>query len=310
MRSLSLLGRTTALTFACALGMAPRASLGADSRFELEYRAPIQCPSAPVVRASIEKLVSSRRPEHLSVRIAIESASGGYISRIQVAGRGERVLHGAACDEVAEATAVVVALWLGPGPVPPSNRTQDLPRAAPPATDAARGPRLATGFRLAAASGILPHLGLGLAGRLGLESRGWSVQLDGSYWFTQRRDSSEGSAQGGEFGAWSVALTPCLPFAPILPRLRLAACVGPELGRVWGNGRGVDVPRHASAMWFGAAGGVDVSVVVSRTFRTSAGLGLAVLAGGRDSFVLNRAEMLHQPSRWSGRANFGGDFTF
>ena len=36
----------------------------------------------------------------------------------------------------------------------------------------------------------------------------------------------------------------------------------------------------------------------------------AVLADGRHSFVLNRVEMLHQPSRWSGRANFGGDFTF
>jgi hypothetical protein len=310
MASLSLPVRTRALTLACALGLAPRASQGADSQLELEYRAPMQCPSAAALRGSIEKLVSSRRPEHLSVRITIESDSDGYRSRIQAAGRGERVLRGAACSDVAEATAVVVALWLGPEPRPKPNRVGKLTTVTPSVIDAGVAPRVAVGPRLAAASGLLPEPGLGLGGRLELESRGWSVLLDGSYWLTQRTDSSEGTERGGEFGAWSLSLTPCLPFRPGPAQLRLAACVGPELGRMWGNGRGVDVPRHASALWFGAVGGFDVSVQISRSFRTSAGLGLAVLVDGRHSFVLNHVETLHQPSRWSGRANFGGDFTF
>jgi hypothetical protein len=309
MASLSLPVRTRALTLACALGLAPRASHGADSQFELEYRAPMQCPSAAAVRGSIEKLVSSRRSEHLSVRITIDSDSDGYRSRIEAAGRGERVLRGAGCGEVAEATAVVVALWLGPEPRPKANRVGKPTTVTPSETDR-EGPRVAVGPRLAAASGLLPEPGLGLGGRLELEGRGWSVLLDSSYWLTQRTDSSEGTERGGEFGAWSLSLTPCLPFRPGPPQLRLAACVGPELGRMWGNGRGVDVPRHASALWFGAVGGLDVSVQISRSLRTSAGLGLAVLVDGRHSFVLNHVETLHQPSRWSGRANFGGDFTF
>lgn len=76
-----------------------------------------------------------------------------------------------------------------------------------------------------------------------------------------------------------------------------------------GDGFGVDIPQHASTLWLAGVADAEYHLKISRHQRLRAELGLAWLFAGHRKFVLGTT-LVHEPSRFSGRAGVGWEFIF
>ena len=83
-----------------------------------------------------------------------------------------------------------------------------------------------------------------------------------------------------------------------------------NLGRMTGDGFGVDVPQHATTLWLAAWGGPEYHLRLARHHRLRVELGIAWLLVGRHQFVLDTNTPVHEPSLFSGRADVGWEFIF
>jgi hypothetical protein len=130
----------------------------ADEAVRLDYRAPVECPDAPVFIERVRKRVPSARmaaPDELAreVVVVVSMDEEGFMARLDfVDVQGEtitRTLSGKACDEVVSGIALVTALALevqrelsnraldSAPPLPPDSPGDTLVDAAPPAPTAA-----------------------------------------------------------------------------------------------------------------------------------------------------------------------------
>jgi hypothetical protein len=106
------------------------------SEWSLEWVAPASCPDAAALRAAIEGLLGGHveAKDQLSARASVTHAPKGtwrvHLSTLTGTVKEERVLDGATCRDVADATALVIALRIDP------SRVSARPPAAPvaPAT--------------------------------------------------------------------------------------------------------------------------------------------------------------------------------
>ncbi|HEY3253779.1 MAG TPA: hypothetical protein VGJ91_07520 [Polyangiaceae bacterium] len=224
---------------------------------------------------------------------------------------------GSTCDEVAEATAVVLALAISPTSTqPPSTnpaskdvglRPAAIQAPIQPGTTSA-SVRLKLGTSAVFDLGTMPHVDLGVAGRVGATGRTWSAALEGAYWLlAERRAFSQTSEIGGTFSWWSLAAIGCVAVKDGLPRIEL--CAGPELGRVAGHGFGFPAAHDAAGLRFGFQAMAEVHLPLSRRLRLRAGVGVATVLFGRHDFYIDGLE-LHHPQLIAGRAALGADFIF
>jgi hypothetical protein len=122
------------LTLLAAGGVA-RAQGSASTAFDLDWRAPVGCPSADHVRAEITRLIGpDAHPQgvtHVSGEITAQDGGAFLVTlSLEQAGRtGERTLTAASCAEVSRAAALLIALAIEPGaaqdnsePPPPPHR--------------------------------------------------------------------------------------------------------------------------------------------------------------------------------------------
>ncbi len=327
----------------CRFGRTPRVALGAltgaaglaaicgrawaDSLpLTMSYTAPVECPSEDAIRAAVARLVTKQKANEFSARVLIEAGGGEYTAQIVSSDGTERALTGQTCAAVAEAVEVVLALAISPSSGPraesgaETNQDSTIP-AKPvarvdtpvhPARTDAEPPfaRVMLGAGAAADWGTLPRIAGGLSGRVGLTSHVWSAVLDGTYWFEQRGLAAGSSTVGGDFTWWTVRPGGCA--AALLAPIRLALCVGPELGRL--NGRGVVASaRDAGTFWLAVDAWAELGLPISQHWRARAGLGLAVPIIGRRPFQLNGIPgtvTIHQPAAVSGQGELGLDFVF
>jgi hypothetical protein len=314
-------------TLLALLLLAPHAAHADDLELTLAYAAPPECASESSIRAAVARLVTKPRTEAFSAQVVIEKTETGYLSRIRATSSAERTLPGVTCDEVVEATAVILALAMSPkgpatAPVGPGATAATGATANPPQTAApqGRGPAAPEGpasqrsgldltlkAGISGDSSVLPRPAFGFSGYVGLQGEIWTVQVGGTYLLRQRAALPQDQDRGGDLSLWTVWPSAC---GAIRGRVRLELCAGPELGQILGDGFGISSPRHAAALWLGALGAAQLSLGVSTHFRVYAALGAVVRLTPNRPFVLDGIATVHEPRRVSGRANLGGEVVF
>jgi hypothetical protein len=294
--------------------LAPHAARADELELTLDYTAPPECASESSIRAAVARLVTKPRSEAFSAQVVIEKSETGYLSRIRATSSAERALPGATCDEVVEATAVILALAISPkNPAavthPAAPPPQDRGRAASEASASQRsGPDVTLKVGISGDSSVLPRPAFGFSGYVGLQGEIWTVQVGGNYFLQQRAALPQDENRGGDLALWTVWPSAC--GAPIRGRARLELCAGPELGQILGDGFGISSPRHAAALWLGALGAAQLSLGLSTHFRAYAAFGAVVRLTPDRPFVLDGIATVHEPRRISGRANLGGEVVF
>jgi hypothetical protein len=299
-----------------------RAAAADDLGLKLDYEAPSGCPEASALRATIDRLVEKPSTEPIAARVVIvEESENQFVSRITIDGAAERRLDGVSCDEVAQATAVVLALALSPKQgstgVPSTPSELVAPRTTKAESTATMDDRSTNrsskplewnlGASITGSVGALPRPDIGLSLGLGVGGTFWEAALRGVYWLPQRVHVAADANQGGDFEWWTVSGEIC--GLPVSGTSRLGLCVGPEFGQMIGDGFGVDVPQHASTLWFAGLAGAEYHLRIARHHGLRAGLGVAWLLVGHRQFLLGTT-LVHEPSRFSGRAGVGWEFIF
>ena len=103
-----------------------------DVRAEVRWVAPVGCSSESKLVEAVARTLGRSEPETRTIeaRAVVEAVPDGYRVRVDVAG-GERTIEAKTCDEVLEATALVVALAIDPNARPSQALPSSRPRTAP-----------------------------------------------------------------------------------------------------------------------------------------------------------------------------------
>jgi hypothetical protein len=274
----------------------------------LEYAAPAECPSAATLREAVANLVIRERSRPFSVQVTVGLDGRSYRSTMVTSDGAHRVLSGPTCAEVVEATAVVLALAIGPKrvPVPAGERGAPTQTVSPAAPTSSR--RLSAGASSRGDIGTLPHATLGFSGELGIHGARWSGRVAGTYWLGARGMLADAPRAGGEFAWWTGAAEAC--GVPGHAGLRLELCGGVELGRLGAHGIGVPVKRHPSTPWGALTAEAGLTWPVSGWLRLRASLGVSLSFLGRRRFVLDDLGTVHEPAWVAGRAELGPELVF
>ncbi len=250
---------------------------------KLDWRAPAGCPDQRAMSARVNQLlgehgVASATP--VDVRASVTAlSSGGFraeLDIVQEGGERTRLLHAPTCIDVAEASAVVIALAVSP----PVERQMPLaPRPSLPTTRAPpsenRGPpapvaNIGTGSEarrawwgdvnagIAADFGATASAAVGV-GVLGMLQRGDAESFGLRASFFPARDSTVPGAPGHGVRVLLAAFAPlaCVG-APELP-VELSACAEFEFGYLHADGFGPPLHYGRSASWLAPGGGLSAA---------------------------------------------------
>ncbi|HEU4406184.1 MAG TPA: hypothetical protein VFS43_13045 [Polyangiaceae bacterium] len=266
----------TALSACVALAMpTPARAQGSTTALRLAYEASPGCPSAPsfrgqiVARTARVRFAEGEATDHVLV-VSLVQEPGGFVGRLRVDERLgsslNRELHGASCDEVASALALVAALAfdpqaktdLAPAPRPPAAPParpspapppRQPPPAAAPAAPAAR--RFALGAQGRLASGPLPGLWpqAGLFFEFGSTKQGWPSPSARLGTLATWRLGYEAGGGRAWFALTGGFLEGCPARWPIGPTLEARPCLG--LGVAWlqAEGQFGFQDKRASLLW-------------------------------------------------------------
>jgi hypothetical protein len=230
------------------------------------WLAPAGCPAESEVATEIARLLgtNSPAPAHgdLRVRASVEHGSPWSISIESSSGasQGYRTLSATSCQELANATALIVALMIDPSaaaaraerPKPPA---PPLPATAPP-TPPPPAPRKRTtatlaGLGAAGNLGVVPEADLGIGAALGAAGRSWRIELRVAYhprWVNSSNISDPPNAHA-RFRFLAGTLAGCWTLT--YPLLSLGPCGDFEFGTLRGEGSGVTRPASQTRPWLG-----------------------------------------------------------
>lgn len=255
-------------------------SLHAGGTIELAEDPPLACPTRATIERQVEDFLGrplgSGDEAELAVEIRLQTDGGaGFRSLLTIrsaAGERRRVLEHDDCAKLGEATALLIALAIDPeavhadaertpapdeteasrvvprpSPTTPPAATVGLP--PPPRSTAPAGSRrarreLSAEARGLVGTGVLPGVGFGAGGGIGLGVwRSWRLLSLFSVW--PRRIQRVGAANV-ELGLVSAGVRGCWSRGR---RWESAFCAGPEIGSLAGRGLDLTVNRTASDRW-------------------------------------------------------------
>lgn len=290
-----------------------RDARGEEPLVDLSWEGPAGCPSTAALHERIGQLLGKRGGISRKVKAratAQQTRDGWRVSILtEIDGqRGSRSLSAPVCADLAEATALILALMIDPDalvnasasatasaspapesassapPSPPPSPTASLLAPAPPASRPFR-PVIAAGIGLGGGVGGL--LSLGWMGR-----SGWLEASGGSG--LSRTFSLPGRPDAGARVWPSVMIEGRGCVALATPWAWL--CGGGTLRRLVVEGFGVSEPGSAVRWMPGAVGGLRLASVPLASLLVAADLGAEVLLS-RPRFVLENAGQAHQPPR-------------
>lgn len=232
----------------------------------LDWHAPADCPGPDHVKQLVAELVGGKAEGKLDVVAELSrDAEGRFHARLSTLMHGvggERSLQAETCEELARASALVMALMLKPkreqpALEPPPAAPPPQPEPAPPPDEIETPPlpseeqpaRTLFFLRGATTTGVgtLPGIATG-AEVHGVLHRGLgSVELRLGLWFPKTEWSTVRPEAGGRF--WLLELSPFLCLTPKLESVRLDSCAGAGLGRLAATGFGVSDPSTNSALY-------------------------------------------------------------
>jgi hypothetical protein len=314
------------LACAAATGLAGRAAQAAV----LRLRAPEQCAQAEEVADRVESLLGRPLGAVEGVDFEVDIAHPGgktwqlrmdRIERGQGGQRSSRQLVGGSCAEVADAAAVAITMSIRasaasedpagvaspPTPAPSPTRAPAVaatPVAALPVAGAPLVPRASLTLAAVADTGALPSPGLGAALELALDLGRWRLAGLGAFFPSQ---TAHAGSEGGDFNLLFGALLGCRsrPVASVV----VLACLGGEIGRLAGQGVGVNAPRLGRAVWLAPRAdlGVGVPLIAGLTLVARGGVAVPV---SRPTFMVDETVSVHQASIMSARGTLGLQFGF
>ena len=326
--------------FAAVLGLAVPgpalpASASQEKAFTLSWQAPPDCPSPDEVRAAVARLLGGeiRLTAGRDLK-ATASVAHGQVWSVSIetdfAGRpGRRSLEAASCQDLADATSLILALTIDPDvlatrparpnpppPPPPSPPAPQLP--LPVATTTRPAPQkqsaptdLLLGLYAQGSQGTLPAVDVGLGGGVGVAGRRYRAELRAAYGL--RRDQSVNvSAPPGAYGKFNFlagTLAGCLNLGQ--EAVAFGPCADAEVGWVSAQGFGVSQSLQATKPWL--AVGAGGYAAISLGSRWSVPLHLDVLAPLlRREFVFNAAvpSRVFQAPAVGVRVNVGVELRF
>jgi hypothetical protein len=269
------------------LGRALPASAGQDEAFMLSWQAPPDCPSPDAMRAEVARLLGGEirlpagRDFRASALVAHEQTWSVSIET-ELAGRsGRRSIEAASCQDLADATALILALTIDPDvvatrparpnppplppppppPLPPPpppvpTAVQPAPQKQPPSND------FLLGLQAQASQGTLPSVDIGLGGSVGVVGRRYRVELRGAYGLRRDQIANAATLPGayGKFNFLAATLAGCFNLGG--QALAFGSCANAEVGLVSAQGFGVSQSFPTSKPWLaiGAGGYAAISL--------------------------------------------------
>lgn len=322
-----MLASLACLTMALASSdetMAPSAEARDELPLQLSWSAPEGCPDASSVRAEIRRRVDrvarGQVSELISAEVEIRTTSSGsfQLSLRTTVGQtvGERELSGADCGQLADATALVLALLIRPEAAlasepPPRGATTVLaqPRAPDePASRPAQVPRFAVGVGGVVGHRVLPGLAGGLDLRFVLQGARWAAIVRAGGFLPQAADAPILPGARATFYRLEWALAACAQTWPGR-RVGAALCAGGALVRVAGDSAGVDSPDEASALWPEALAEASAHLRVTPWARVRLSLEGRAL-GHAPAFAILGLGSVYRPASASLRGALGIDVLF
>ncbi len=330
-----------------ATAQEPDASVGV----RLEWAAPDDCPSAEAVREDIERLLG--RPlgavndPPLNATAEIIEQSNGWQLRLKVtagdSGVREREITGERCEDLAQATATIIALAIDPNlrtelpqsesdSQPAATKTaeptavdpRDTPAAEPPAEPPPPPQPTARPARPASPPAVetraewevgiaalldgfsLPSPAPGVRLNAGVERRPLRFEAFALHLFDRRT-----TVDGGGVGVFSLTaggLRGC--FVHHTSDFELGPCLSSELGVLRGRSEKVSSPDSGTALWWGIGAGAGASWRASSSWALELGAEAVLpLLGGH--FVIRGVEgKVHEPPTATVRGFLGATYQF
>jgi hypothetical protein len=280
------------------LGRALPAGAGQEEAFILSWQAPPDCPSRDDVRAELVRLLGGEirlaagRDLKASASVAHEQTWSVSIETVRAGRSGRRSIEAASCQDLADATALILALTIDPDvvttrptrPEPPT-ALPPLPAAPPPSVPTVarpappKQPRPADflfGVQVQGSQGTLPSVDAGLGGSVGVVGRRYRVELRAAYGLRRDQTANAATLPGayGQFNFLAGTLAGCFRLGQ--QALAFGPCVDAEVGVVSAHGFGASQGFPANKPWLAiGAGGY---VAISLRSRWSIPLHLDVLA--------------------------------
>ncbi len=288
----------------------------------VEWHAPPECPDAAAFTRRVSALLPERDDLEATAFVTVAAdPQGGFTAEVRCVLANTatvRQVHGAACESVADAAALMLAVQIDAlavgrtmqrhaaildAPVPPvrspaTTRASSRVSRPPPATPNPRVRRVRGGVRLGGGAsfrqlpGVAPTIELGAA--LLIERA--RVQLDAT-WVLDRtvRLGPPNASAGADVMLVSAALRG--GFGPAVGTVEFPILGGIEVGDMTARGVGVDNSRLRHAPWVAALVGAGVAWVPVRAFALRLDPSLAIaLARPRFGIEVAGAQRpLYQP---------------
>lgn len=302
---------------------------------DLTWEAPPGCPAQSAVVSKIRSLVgaSTEYDRELSAEASVMRTERGFLLKLLIRSGdlvGERRIESASCQDLADATAVALALLLQspeplseqdlqgpePTPTPPEAAAPEparpLPRAAespprPPPDAAVRKPSkpqpaiqfLLQAPRIVLDVGPLPRPSVGAGIGAGARYEQWQLLATVHAFLPQTVWSRDFPGYGADLTRLNAELWGCRGFQ--LARVELAPCITTSFERMSGSGVGQDVTaRTSQVVWMSAGAGAIATWFILDS------MAIAVGAGGRlelsaPEVVIEGLGKLHQlaPARFT-----------
>ncbi len=315
----------------------------AEHTVELSWSAPQGCPDKAAVVAEVDTLISQATTSgtrRVAAAGVVEREGDDYVLTLEVDSDGDvgrRVVRGRSCERLGEAAALIVAIAYDPSlgavaeePDPPaaspataepttpppaevSPRTDQPPpepTTPPPTDDHDEGVVSGlVGLGGVATVGALPAPSAGLSLRLGLAYERLDVALEGAFWLGRNVNVGSGPA-GGALSFQSASLVGCGAVVRLLgDDLDLGLCGRFSVGRMRGDGFGVDRPGSAESAWVAMGPGTMASWSVVPWLRLRLEVS-AMFAALRPTWELQNVGALDDPGVASARLGLGLDTKF
>ena len=235
--------------------------------FNLDWQAPAGCPPRDDVQTEVARLLGGEiriaQGKDIQARaVAVHAQTWSVAIETRVAGRrGRRSIEAASCQDLANATALILALMIDPEAVA-AHTTQPLPPPAEPGPTPEKKSwdmEYLVGLHGAGSSGILPSFDAGLGGGIGLAGPHWRTELRGTYGLRRDQKAAVSEVPGayGRFNFVAAALAGCFNLGSALA---YGACVDAEVGMVSAKGFGINQGLPARTLWLALGAGVYAAV--------------------------------------------------
>jgi hypothetical protein len=303
------------------------------------WEAPPECPQREQVLARVAELLADEPASPLAIRANVSVEAGGayraeIVTREPEGAARTRVLSAPSCGELAEASAVVIALAIAPGAAlaPPADDAQPAPAPAPPArpeppavpelgnegsTEAApRAPaaRRPLSLRFAARAGALGDFGSTSGAGLGVSAGGTlrlgrylQVALRANYLPSRQHTVPGVNGKGVALSLASGAAFACL--VPLAAPVELGLCGEMEVGALFARGFGTAQQGHPTVAWTAPGAGATASFPARSGLR--AGLAVDVLFPlQRTSFIVTNVGQAYHLRPAAERVGIFAEYAF